>query len=142
MGDDPFALDGFGDCKFVSTHRQAHRHPIFQLPRQPPSSALAAIIRISPTRRITTITSCHHFTVRHPLVTGMHHSSYLFAEDDNDVGHSLLNDHQAPATRMETDEGVTHIPGVDDTTLLSNVSDEFVLPPISTAGKLNETKGC
>jgi hypothetical protein len=28
-----------------------------------------------------------------------------------------------------------HIPGVDDTTLLSNVSDEFVLPPISTAGK-------
>jgi hypothetical protein len=26
-----------------------------------------------------------------------------------------------------------HIPGVDDTTLLSNVSDEFVLPPISTA---------
>ena len=28
-----------------------------------------------------------------------------------------------------------HIPGVDDTTLLSNVSDEFVLPPISTTGK-------
>jgi hypothetical protein len=32
--------------------------------------------------------------------------------------------------------GVEHIPGVDDTTLLSNVSDEFILPPISTTGKI------
>ena len=37
---------------------------------------------------------------------------------------------------METDKAnqdLQHIPGVDDTTLLSNVSDEFVLPPITTA---------
>ena len=32
-------------------------------------------------------------------------------------------------------QGLQHIPGVDDTTLLSNVSDEFVLPPILTSGK-------
>ena len=32
---------------------------------------------------------------------------------------------------METEPA--HIPGADDTTLLSNVSDEFVLPPISAA---------
>ena len=36
-------------------------------------------------------------------------------------------------------QGLQHIPGVDDTTLLSNVSDEFVLPPILTTGK-NKTK--
>jgi cohesin complex subunit SCC1 len=38
---------------------------------------------------------------------------------------------------MDVDGG--HIPGADDTTLLSNVSDEFVLPPIST-GKLKKAK--
>ena len=38
---------------------------------------------------------------------------------------------------MDVDGG--HIPGADDTTLLSNVSDEFVLPPIST-GKLKKKK--
>lgn len=31
-------------------------------------------------------------------------------------------------------EGLQPIPGADETTLLSNVSDEFVLPPISTTG--------
>jgi cohesin complex subunit SCC1 len=36
---------------------------------------------------------------------------------------------------MDIDEGLQHIPGADDTTLLSNVSDEFVLPPILTTGK-------
>jgi hypothetical protein len=35
----------------------------------------------------------------------------------------------------DTNQGLQHIPGADDTTLLSNVSDEFVLPPISTTGK-------
>ncbi len=38
--------------------------------------------------------------------------------------------------RMDIDganQDLQHIPGVDDTTLLSNVSDEFVLPPITTA---------
>ena len=35
----------------------------------------------------------------------------------------------------DTNQGLPHIPGVDDTTLLSNVSDEFVLPPILTTGK-------
>lgn len=41
---------------------------------------------------------------------------------------------------MDTEINLPHIPGADDTTLLSNVSDEFVLPPISTAGKIrNET---
>ena len=33
-----------------------------------------------------------------------------------------------------------HIPNADDTTLLSNVSDEFVLPPISTAGKVKRKR--
>jgi len=41
---------------------------------------------------------------------------------------------------MDIDQGLQHIPGADDTTLLSNVSDEFVLPPISTTGKINKNK--
>ena len=39
--------------------------------------------------------------------------------------------------RMDVDasnQDLQHIPGADDTTLLSNVSDEFVLPPIATTG--------
>ncbi|CAF1549326.1 unnamed protein product, partial [Adineta steineri] len=35
----------------------------------------------------------------------------------------------------DTNQGLQHIPGADDTTLLSNVSDEFVLPPISTTAQ-------
>jgi cohesin complex subunit SCC1 len=56
----------------------------------------------------------------------------------------MLDDHQAPANdqnhenQMETEHG--HIPGVDDTTLLSNVSDEFVLPPISTAAQTSTVR--
>lgn len=34
-----------------------------------------------------------------------------------------------------TNQDLQHIPGVDDTTLLSNLSDEFILPPISTTGE-------
>ena len=37
-----------------------------------------------------------------------------------------------------TNQGLQHIPGADDTTLLSNVSDEFVLPPILTTGKIQK----
>lgn len=60
-------------------------------------------------------------------------------EDDNGPDIPMLDDHQAPRNdenhdkQMETEMG--HIPGADDTTLLSNVSDEFVLPPISATGK-------
>jgi hypothetical protein len=61
-------------------------------------------------------------------------------EDDNPSILPTLDDHQGGGgNRMDVDGGnqdVQHIPGVDDTTLLSNVSDEFVLPPISTTGKL------
>jgi len=42
---------------------------------------------------------------------------------------------------MDIDQGLQHIPGADDTTLLSNVSDEFVLPPISTTGIINKKLG-
>lgn len=38
-----------------------------------------------------------------------------------------------------TNQGIQHIPGVDDTTLLSNVSDEFVLPPIATTIGIKKT---
>lgn len=42
------------------------------------------------------------------------------------------SDQQDAHGENEMDVDLAHIPGVDDTTLLSNVSDEFVLPPIST----------
>ncbi|CAF4238889.1 unnamed protein product, partial [Rotaria magnacalcarata] len=34
-----------------------------------------------------------------------------------------------------TNEDLQRIPGADETTLLSNVSDEFILPPISTTAQ-------
>lgn len=66
----------------------------------------------------------------------------VLVEEDNRDELPLLEDNQAPTNQdnnenpMDIDTNLTHIPGVDDTTLLSNVSDEFVLPPIATAGKL------
>lgn len=67
----------------------------------------------------------------------------LLLEDENAPGLPTLDDHQAPANtenqNNQMDVDPAHIPGADDTTLLSNVSDEFVLPPISTTGKLNRS---
>ena len=66
-------------------------------------------------------------------------------EDDNEHELPLLDDKQATINEqnqgnhenpMDMDTSLTHIPGADDTTLLSNVSDEFVLPPIANAGKI------
>ncbi len=57
----------------------------------------------------------------------------FFLEDENAPGLPNLDDHQEPDRDNQMDVEPAHIPGVDDTTLLSNVSDEFVLPPISTA---------
>ncbi len=68
-----------------------------------------------------------------------------FIEDENAPALPTLGDHEPHAgeqndNRMDIDQGLQHIPGADDTTLLSNVSDEFVLPPISTTGKINKNK--
>jgi hypothetical protein len=61
-----------------------------------------------------------------------------FLEDENAPRLPTLDDHQAPTNdnHMDIDGTNQHIPGVDDTTLLSNVSDEFVLPPISTGKRI------
>jgi hypothetical protein len=52
-----------------------------------------------------------------------------FSEDENAPGLPTLDDPQDNHMDVE----LAHIPGADETTLLSNVSDEFILPPISTA---------
>ena len=92
-------------------------------------------------KKTPTITSCPHFIVS-PSITlpTISFTIYLPAEDDNGSVLPTHDDHRAPAdgdAAMDIDgthQGLQHIPGVDDTTLLSNVSDEFVLPPISTTG--------
>jgi hypothetical protein len=86
--------------------------------------------------KINMIMLCHHFIVNN-ILKKIISIKYSFVEDDNAPGMPILDD-QAPANEdnaMDIDAG--HIPGADDTTLLSNVSDEFVLPPIST-GKCQE----
>ncbi len=67
----------------------------------------------------------------------------IFIEDENAPALPTLDDHEQNQNdvdnRMDVDGAnqiLQHIPGADDTTLLSNVSDEFVLPPISTTGKI------
>ncbi|CAF1196584.1 unnamed protein product [Adineta ricciae] len=113
FGDDPFALDGFGD--FAG-----------------PSS----VIGIGDDNSDLANGKSHYDHVMSPF----HH-------DDNDPAIPTLNDHAAPASERNQDDGdnrmdvegdnqgIQHIPGVDDTTLLSNVSDEFVLPPILTSAQ-------
>ena len=47
-----------------------------------------------------------------------------------------MDSHEPNDNQMDIDganHDLQHIPGVDDTTLLSNASEEFVLPPITTA---------
>ncbi|CAF4094350.1 unnamed protein product, partial [Rotaria magnacalcarata] len=62
-----------------------------------------------------------------------------FHQDDNAAGLPALDDHQARTNEQNQDNHMDidggHIPGVDDTTLLSNVSDEFILPPISATAQ-------
>ncbi|CAF0809452.1 unnamed protein product [Adineta ricciae] len=102
LGDDPFALDGFGDF-----------------------NAPASVIGIGG----------DHSDLAHDKDRYDHVMS-PFHQDDNGPDIPMLDDHQALRNdenhdkQMETEIG--HIPGADDTTILSNVSDEFVLPPIST----------
>ncbi|CAF3942519.1 unnamed protein product [Adineta steineri] len=113
FGDDPFALDGFGDF-----------------------AAPASVIGIGGDNSNLSNPKDHYDHVMSP-----------FHEGDNDPALPTLDDHEAPAgdqneaaenNRMDVDDtnqGLRHIPGADDTTLLSNVSDEFVLPPISTTAQ-------
>ncbi len=80
---------------------------------------------------------CHHFIVNFSFIS--YQTFFDFIEDENAPALPTLDDHQQNDNRMDIDganQGLQHIPGVDDTTLLSNVSDEFVLPPISTTGKI------
>ncbi|UJR09321.1 hypothetical protein I4U23_013564 [Adineta vaga] len=113
FGDDPFALDGFGDF-----------------------AAPASVIGIGGDNSNLSNAKDHYDHVMSP-----------FHQDDNEPAIPTLDDHAAPANAKNRDndenrmdiedgnQGLQHIPGVDDTTLLSNVSDEFVLPPILTTGQ-------
>jgi hypothetical protein len=95
---------------------------------------------------------CHHFTVvchSNASVIVLIVNILLLVDDDHTPSLPLVDDHQAPANERTDDNpmdveiangNLVHIPGVDDTTLLSNVSDEFILPPISTAGKVMPVK--
>jgi len=95
IGDDPFALDGFGDF-----------------------AAPASVIGIGGDHSNLSNERDQYDHVMSP-----------FHQDDNAPGLPTLDDHQD--NHMDVEHA--HIPGADDTTLLSNVSDEFVLPPISAA---------
>ncbi|UJR36834.1 hypothetical protein I4U23_029547 [Adineta vaga] len=107
LGDDPFALDGFGDF-----------------------AAPASVIGIGGDHSDLSNEKDRYDHVMSP-----------FHEDENVPDIPMLDDHQAPVNddkQMDIEQG--HIPGVDDTTLLSNVSDEFVLPPISTAAQTSTVR--
>ncbi len=89
---------------------------------------------------------CHPFIVSLELISKTKTHFLIFKEDENAPGIPTLDDHERPAgeqnqdgdNRMDidgTNQGLQHIPGADDTTLLSNVSDEFVLPPILTTAQ-------
>jgi hypothetical protein len=84
-------------------------------------------------KKINMIMLCHHFIVNLPLNSSLNIRSFFFVEDENAPVLPTVDEQND--NRMDIDganQDVQHIPGVDDTTLLSNVSDEFVLPPIST----------
>ncbi|CAF1060897.1 unnamed protein product [Adineta steineri] len=110
LGDDPFALDGFGDF-----------------------AAPASVIGIGGDNSNLSNERDQYDHVMSP-----------FHQDENAPGLPSLDDHQAPANDQNQDNNMdmdpAHIPGVDDTTLLSNVSDEFVLPPISTAAQTSTVR--
>jgi cohesin complex subunit SCC1 len=57
---------------------------------------------------------------------------FVLVEDENAPVLPTL-DEQVITNEQNDNQILEHIPGVDDTTLLSNVSDEFILPPITTA---------
>ena len=112
---------------------------------------------------------CHHFIVSQAITSNSTQIYHIFADDDNDPAIPTLTDHATSVgernpgmkknkndeiflklctssddgdNRMDVEgdnQGIQHIPGVDDTTLLSNVSDEFVLPPILTSGENQRT---
>ncbi len=85
-------------------------------------------------KEIHMIMSCHHFMVSCFFLFNSSLIFFLLLEDENAPVLPTVdeqNDNQMDTDRANQD--LQHIPGVDDTTLLSNVSDEFVLPPITTA---------
>lgn len=75
------------------------------------------------------IISCLHSIVRIQFILKQSVNIFIFVEDDNPEP-VIVPTVEPPAPQMDVDQPM---PGVDDTTLLSNVSDEFVLPPITTA---------
>lgn len=78
--------------------------------------------------------SCHHF-----IVCSFSFSRLIllvFVEDDNAAAPPSIDPPERNDNQMDVDGGnpiLEHIPGADETTLLSNASEEFVLPPITTA---------
>ncbi|CAM4774494.1 unnamed protein product [Rotaria magnacalcarata] len=113
FNDDPFALDGFGD--FAA----------------PPS-----VIGIGGDNSNLSNEKDQYDHVMSP-----------FHQDENAPEIPLINDNEPQPreqnqandeNRMDidaTNEDLQRIPGADETTLLSNVSDEFILPPISTTAQ-------
>lgn len=86
--------------------------------------------------------SCHHFIVRSfPCSLSLSTSPSRYLEDENAAALPPIDPYERPTNeqndnQMDVDgvnQGLEHIPGVDETTLLSNASEEFVLPPITTA---------
>ncbi|CAF3377559.1 unnamed protein product [Rotaria sp. Silwood2] len=113
FNDDPFALDGFGDL-----------------------AAPASVIGIGGDNSNLSNDRDQYDHVMSP-----------FHQDENVPELPGIDDHEAPVreqdqaddhNRMDIDganEGLQPTPGGDDTTLVSNVSDEFILPPISTTAQ-------
>ena len=93
------------------------------------------IMVISPLKKIHTIMSCHHFIVR-SFPFSLSANPCRFLEDENAAALLPVDPHEQNGNQMDVDganQGLEHIPGADETTLLSNASEEFVLPPITTA---------
>ncbi|CAF4889862.1 unnamed protein product [Rotaria sp. Silwood1] len=113
FNDDPFALDGFGDL-----------------------AAPASVIGIGGDNSNLSNDKDQYDHVMSP-----------FHQDENVPELPVLHDHEAPIreqdqaddyNRMDIDaanQDLQVAAGIDDTTLVSNVSDEFILPPISTTAQ-------
>ncbi|CAF1107797.1 unnamed protein product [Rotaria sordida] len=118
FSDDPFALDGFGDF-----------------------AAPASVIGIGGDNSNLSNEKDQYDHVMSP-----------FHQDENVPELPAIPDHEEPIreqnradddNRMDIDainQDLQANPGVDDTTLVSNASDEFILPPISTTAQTPATR--
>jgi len=110
LGDDPFAMDGFGDF-----------------------GGPASVIGIGGDHSNLSNEKDHYEHVMSPFHQDDHGEQMPLGHDGEGMNNE---DNQGDKDNgMDTENNLPHIPGADDTTLLSNVSDEFVLPPISTAAQ-------